>query len=52
MYVVMIGCLSEGWASYGPFDSFDKAEKWADTSAPMWETWVMQVLPPKAYRED
>lgn len=42
-YVAVVGNLSDGFAAYGPFDTFDDAAGWADG---MLDAWIMTVEPP------
>lgn len=46
-FVVLIGNLSFGFRSAGPFDEFDKAADWArETIGDKDPTWVMNIFDP------
>ncbi len=48
-YVVIIGDLSFGFRTVGPFDEFDEAVTWASDNIGNTElTWVMNVFDPNS----
>ena len=40
-YIVLEGNLSEGWVAFGPFDSFEDADFFANSRDGL--TWVMEL---------
>jgi len=48
-YVVMIGDISSGWRTVGPFSTFDEAQSWAEEAIGNQEnTWVMPICHPNS----
>lgn len=48
-YIVLIGDLSFGFRTVGPFDDFEEAASWArDTIGDTELTWVMNVFDPNS----
>ena len=52
-YILMIGCLSEGWKAYGPFDTFDEASQFDEQSYEGFispPSWIMEITDPTAFK--
>lgn len=47
--VVMVGNISDGWVSVGPFDSWEDACEWADKSIAESMTWIETVYSPEEF---
>lgn len=46
--ILLVGSLADGWESFGPFESWDKAVAWATDQGYLRNTYVlMDLWPPK-----
>lgn len=46
MYAVAMGEMFDAIDFFGPFDSFDEAQEWADKNSGMRSWWAVELLDP------